>query len=101
MLAYVPIRYTLLIWQGVPICQPSADPDPLPQLSALILQLYATPLQPITVRAPPAPPIHFSQGLGVPPYSTFSRMRLCSSDMLMESNVCVESEILYLSVNYR
>ena len=34
--AYVPILSSLLIWQGVPICHHSEDPDTLPLISALL-----------------------------------------------------------------
>ena len=30
--AYVPLIYALILRQGVPLCQPSADPAPLPRI---------------------------------------------------------------------
>ena len=35
---YVPLISALLLWQGVPLRHTSADPAPLPQLSALPIQ---------------------------------------------------------------
>ena len=68
MCAYDPLISTLLLWQGVPLRQPSADPDPLPQISALPLQRGVPPLQTLAVCAPTPPPISVSfQGLVVPP----------------------------------
>ena len=68
MCAYVPLLSTFLIWKGVPIFHTSAEPDPLPHLSALYLQLSVPPLQPLDVRSPPPRPLSVSlQGLGVPP----------------------------------
>ena len=45
-----------------------SEPAPLPQLSALPLQQGIPPLQPLSVCAPPPPPLSVSlQGLGIPP----------------------------------
>ena len=66
--AYVHIIYALLPCQCVPLCQPSAKPYPLPQLSALPLQGGVPPLWPLSMRARPPPTIFVSlQGIGVPP----------------------------------
>ena len=62
----------LLLRKCVPLRQPSAEPDPLPQLSALPLQQGVPPLQNLAVSDPPPlpPPPNLSislQGIGVPP----------------------------------
>ena len=65
---YVPLIYAFLIWKGVTLCHTSTDPDPLPQLSDLTLQLGVPPLKPLAVRNPPPPPLFVSlQGIGVSP----------------------------------
>ena len=68
MRAYVPLISALLIWKGVPLCQPLADPAPLTQISALPLQLGVPPLNPLAVHDPPPPPLSvLLQGIGISP----------------------------------
>ena len=68
MCDYVPLIYALLIWKGVTIHNPSADPAPLTQLSALPLQRGVPPLKSLAVRNPPPPPLFLLlQGIGVSP----------------------------------
>ena len=68
MRTYVTLLYALIIWQGIPICQPSADPDHLPHILASPLQPGVIPLQPLAMRYTPPPPISVSlQGKGAPP----------------------------------
>ena len=68
VLAYAPLISVLLLRKGVPVCQPLAEPAPLPlpQFSALTLQQGVHPLQPLSVCAPT--PLSVSlQGIGVTP----------------------------------
>ena len=68
MCSYVPLLSTLLLWHDMLLRHPSAEPDPLTQISALPLQQGVPPLQPLAVRSPPPPPLSVSpQGIGVPP----------------------------------
>ena len=72
------------------ICHPSAEPVPFPHIPALPIQRGVPPIEPLAVRAPLPPPLSISlQGIGVPPSSTFSHVRLCSSALVMVSDVCV------------
>ena len=48
---YVTRISVLLLREGVPLCQPSYKPTPLPQLSPFPLQQVAPPLQPLAVSA--------------------------------------------------
>ena len=61
----------LLLRKGVTLRQTLAEPDPLPQLSALPLQRGVPPLQPLVMRAPP-PLSVLLQGIGVTPLLTSS-----------------------------
>ena len=66
--AYGALIYALILLKCVPLRQPSANPAPLPHLSALPLQRGVPPLHPLAVCDPPPHPLSISlQGLGVPP----------------------------------
>ena len=55
MHAYVPLISALIIWKGVPLCQTSAKPDPLPLLSSLLWHRVDPHLKPLEVNPPPCP----------------------------------------------
>ena len=73
MRAHVPLLSALLLWQGVPLRNPSAKLDPLPLLSALPIQQGVPPLQRLGVCTPPPPTLSvLLQGLGVSPPITLA-----------------------------
>ena len=55
MCAYVPMLYALLLWQGMPLCHPSVEPDPLPLLLDLLPQRVEPPIQHSDVNPSPLP----------------------------------------------
>ena len=67
MRASVTLLSALILKQGVPFRQPSAEPDPLPEISAFPIQRGVPPLQPIARYVSPPPPLSvLLQGIGVP-----------------------------------
>ena len=79
---YVPLISALLLCKCVTICQTSAKPASLPQLSALPIQQGVPPIQPLDVRPPPLHPLSvLLQGLGVTP--------------LLDSAVCAYAPLLW------
>ena len=60
------MEQVLFIRQGMLLCQPSAEPDPLTHILAFPFQRVVPPLQPLSMCAPP--PLSVSlQGLDTPP----------------------------------
>ena len=55
MCAYVPLLSALLLWQGMPLRHPSAEPDPLPLLLAYLHQRVEPSIQHADVDPPPLP----------------------------------------------